>query len=102
MVERAVNDQTARNVIYAKWRDDKPAEPGYSRELISVEVDPKNYDDIDSQIPNFNGCKTILEHFEYQVNRRRNHPFLGSRQKQADGTFGGYEWQTYGEIEQIA
>ena len=58
-------DQTVRNVVYAKWRDDKAAETGYSRELISVDVDPKHYDDIEGQIHKFSGCETYLELFEH-------------------------------------
>jgi hypothetical protein len=88
--------------VYAKWREDKPAEPGYSKELINVKVDPKNYDDIEGQLPKFLGCETYLDHFERQVKIRKDHPFLGTRAKMADNSLGGYEWQSYGQIEKIA
>ena len=65
-------------------------------------MDPKYYDDIEGQIHKFSGCETYLELFEHQVKTRKDHPFLGSRIKQEDGSFGGYEWQTYGEIEKVA
>lgn len=49
MVEQTTQgDGLVRNVIYATWREDKPAEKGYSRELVGVGLDPKYYDDINS------------------------------------------------------
>lgn len=45
MVE-ARGDGVARNIIYAKFRTDKPATEGYSQELISTRVDAKDYDDL--------------------------------------------------------
>jgi hypothetical protein len=57
-------DGQVRNVIYAKWREDKPAEKGYSKELISVKTDPKYYDNLDAIPPAFEGCLTFLDHFE--------------------------------------
>lgn len=40
-------DGLVRTVQYATFRDDKPASPGYSRELISNRVDPRYYDNLD-------------------------------------------------------
>jgi hypothetical protein len=51
-------------VIYAKWRDDIPAEPGYSRELVSVELDPKYYDAINTIPSVVPECLTFLDYFE--------------------------------------
>ena len=102
MVEANQANATERSVLYAKWREDKNAEPGYSKELINIQVDPKHYDDIEGHLQKYEGCETYLDHFERQVKIRKNHPFLGSRTKLADGSFGAYEWQTYGQIEQIA
>ena len=56
----------ARNVIYAKFRTDKPADKGCSPELISVNVDTKYYDNFDAQPLTYKGCTTFLEHFERQ------------------------------------
>ena len=50
MVEAApVGDGLVRNYEYARWRDDKEAEPGHSRELISVNVEPQYYDNLGGQ-----------------------------------------------------
>ena len=32
------------------------------------------------------------------MRERPNHRFLGTRPENPDGTFGAYEWQTYGEV----
>ena len=51
MVESAASfcgDGLARDVIYAKWREDKEAEPGYSRELVNIDTPPECYDDFNS------------------------------------------------------
>ena len=37
-------DGIVRNTIYAKWRLDKSVSPGFSHELLSVDLDPKFYD----------------------------------------------------------
>ena len=36
------------NIEYAYWRKDKPAEPGFSHELISTYSDKNNLDTLDS------------------------------------------------------
>lgn len=66
MVE-AAGDGVARNLIYAKFRQDKAPETGYSRELVSVNLDPKYYDDLSSQPPFREGCHTFLDYFERHV-----------------------------------
>ena len=38
-----------RHVTYAKWREDKPAEEGYSRELICINTQPAHYDNLNGQ-----------------------------------------------------
>ena len=40
-------DGIVRNVTYAKFRDDKPAEEGYSAELVSMRTQPQFYDNLD-------------------------------------------------------
>ena len=35
-------DGVHRPIIYARWRDDKPAEDGHSKELISVDTLPEH------------------------------------------------------------
>ncbi len=74
-------DGVQRNITYAKWREDKPAEPGYSRELVSVDLEPKYYDSLNT-IPSYvPECLTFLDYFERQVRIRPNAPYLGTRVK---------------------
>lgn len=48
MVERRGPDADGitRPVTYATLRTDKPAVPGHTAELVSVNLDPKYYDDL--------------------------------------------------------
>ena len=39
-------DGVERPVLYARFRDDKEAEKGYSKELISIDLDKKFWDDM--------------------------------------------------------
>lgn len=50
MVESTTSpgDGLNRPVMYAKFRDDKEAEPGYSRELVNVDTPVEVLDDMDS------------------------------------------------------
>ena len=66
MVERTNvgGDGVRRDVIYAKWRTDVPAEPGYSRELVSVDLDPKYYDAINTIPSIVPDCFTFLDYFD--------------------------------------
>jgi hypothetical protein len=79
MVERTRGDGIERNVMYARWRDHSP-EPGYSRELINLNVDPKFYDDLGAQTLRFKE-KTFLEFFEKHVRERPNDTYLGTRKR---------------------
>ena len=42
-------DGIVRNTPYGKWREDKEAEPGFSRELLCVRTAPEYYDRLDQQ-----------------------------------------------------
>lgn len=66
MVDSTRGDGIVRNVIYAKWRDDKDPSPGYSRELICSDTDKSNYDEMEVHAnPPFRAdCKTFLDYFE--------------------------------------
>ena len=59
-----------RNVTYAKWREDKPAEPGFSKELVNCNVRPQYYDDLDLQPFLLEGSTTLLECFQNHVATR--------------------------------
>jgi len=45
--------------------------------------------------PHRKGCYTFLDYFELHVKERPNDPYLGSRVKIDDKTFGAYEWLSY-------
>jgi long-chain acyl-CoA synthetase len=89
-------DGVVRNVIYAHWRDDKPAEPGYSKELVGVRLDRKYWDKMEEQPPLREGCYTFLDYFEKHCQERRDESYLGTRAKLNDKDFGDYEWISYG------
>jgi hypothetical protein len=96
------------DVPYGKFRDDKPAKPGYSKELVSVNMNPACYEDISKIVPTeHRDCDTLLKHFERHAKDRPTAPFLGQRpetNKSAKGNdrFGPYEWKTFGEIKTIS
>lgn len=50
MVEATQGDGIIRNVPYGKWRTNKEAEHGYSRELVHYQLEEKFYDNL-SGIP---------------------------------------------------
>lgn len=91
-------DGIERNIRYASWRMNKDPSPGYSRELISDRVDPKDYDDLDVLANIGENEDTILNLFKRNMAAMGNSPFLGMRpelpEKDARGkaTFGEYEW----------
>ena len=75
MVESsAKGDGVVRNTIYAKFRTDKPATPGYSAELVNIKVDPKDYDDL-----KVGTNKSFLDYFSVHVTQRPNDSYLGTR-----------------------
>jgi hypothetical protein len=53
-----------RPIIYGKWRTDKAADPGYSPELVNVNLPEKCYDDMEKLEFDLNECDTILKHFK--------------------------------------
>jgi len=52
-------DGIVRSVNYGKWREDKEAEEGYSRELLNYDVEPQFYDNLGA-IPFLNEGPTTL------------------------------------------
>lgn len=99
-------DGIVRPVIYAKWREDKPAQKGYSRELISCDTPKQFIDDLSGQPSYAADCHTYLDYFEKTVNTRGDDRFLGTRVRLADvdgkPAFGDYAWKTYEEVAQTA
>lgn len=85
---------------YAYWRDDKPKEPGYSHELISVEskkfCETRNTD-LDTLdgilIP---GCDTVIKCLQKQADEIPNNDFLGTR------VGNKYEWMSFQKVNESA
>ena len=44
-LEPAANDGVVRHVQYARWRTNKEADPGYSRDLVNIDTPESCYDD---------------------------------------------------------
>jgi long-chain acyl-CoA synthetase len=105
MVESTIQgDGINRPVTYAVWREDQPAQEGYSRELISLQT-PKEFVDNHQGMPSWDEkCLTILDYFEKRVSLYPNDDFLGTRAKLAPGAdgkpvYGEYTWLTNKEVE---
>ena len=76
-----VEPQKLKNAqLYAKFRDDLEEDTGYSRELISTQLDRKYWDDPDLD---YNAeekpYKTFLDLFNMNLKVRPNKRFLGTR-----------------------
>ena len=85
---------------YAVWRNDIEQQEGYSRELVSIHA-PKdtNWDQVHTSNPEpRKGINTLMKAFLDSVRTHPNKHFLGTRAKNADGTFGAYQWLSYGEV----
>ena len=63
-------DGIVRDTPYGKWREDKEAEQGYSRELINHRIAPRFYDDLDSLPFLKEGQQTLLACFQDHVANR--------------------------------
>ena len=92
---------------YGRWRDDKEAEPGHSRELVSVNTAKEFYDNLAAQ-PHLNKegeDRTLMDAFKRQARTRGNEPFLGVRQRigtdeNGKPIMGDYSWETYSQVDQ--
>jgi hypothetical protein len=89
----ADGDGIVRKIKYGVFREDKEAEPGFTREIYNAEVDPKYYDNL-AGLPLFEGKDfDIISLLRRQVKDRGDKPFLGTRDKAADGTLlPSYSW----------
>ena len=88
MVESTQGDGVVRRVMYAKWREE-PAEPGYSKELINIDTPKEYFDDLDN-LPLYKSkpYTTLVGCFEDHVKKRPNEPWLATRAKNNDGSYG--------------
>ena len=96
-------DGIERRVQYGKWREDKPAEEGYSRELVNQGLDPQYYDRLDELPFLAEGGMTLLECFQNHVANRGDEPFLGTRpmvgtSEKGAPVFGDYQWESYRQV----
>ena len=62
MVESS-GDGIIRNIQYGKFRSDLPAVEGHTQELVSMNGNPKYFDDYDNQPLENPECNTLLKHF---------------------------------------
>ena len=79
---------------------DKEPTPGYSRELVSVDLAEKDYEDFNNDVFNVKQ-KTYLDFFELNCEEDPDRPFLGERKPDSDGKFGPYEWTTFAQTRTI-
>ena len=63
MVEATAGDGIERHVQYGVWRTDKPADPGYSADLVHYDIPPECYDNFEKLPILDNPTKSILEVF---------------------------------------
>jgi hypothetical protein len=88
-----------KEFVYATWREDKPQEEGFSRELISTDSKfllerGSNLDELYA-VP-FEGVDTLLKAMQRNVQRIPNHEMLGTR------VGDHYEWITYRDMVSLA
>ena len=76
-------------IKYGYWREDKEKEPGYSRELISVEYDKYSGETTMDELECFDddGLDTIPKFLAGLYKRMPDHPLLGTNKGDS-----GYEW----------
>jgi len=86
--------QTESKIKYAYWRTDKPKEPGFSHELISIDsnkiLDHTDIDTLES-LP-YPGIDTIQKALKRNFEKFPNNPFLGSIISDE------YIWKTNAEV----
>ena len=88
----------ANEIQYAYWRTDKPAEPGFSHELISNFTNRKEIDTLNMWPKDEDGnvIKTLTQGLQSLEKRLPNHPWLGTKVKKESGIT--YEWMTVQEV----
>lgn len=59
-------------------------------------VNPNARAYLSSSLPS--GARTLYENFKYAARTFPNKPYLGTREKMPDGTFGNYNWVTYDDV----
>lgn len=91
---------------YGYWRTDKPAEPGFSHELISSFTDKSKLDDLTLYPKNKQGqeIKTLTSALEQLAQQRPDHPWLGTKKTRTvnNAPQHYYEWMTVKEVRETA
>ena len=64
---------------YGVFRTDKPADPGYSQELVNVNIDPAHYDNFEALPELQSPFSSIIDVFYRAVREKGNRNFLGTR-----------------------
>ena len=79
---------------YASWRTDKPAEDGFTPELVSLDLNHFNGTNADelNTYP-FEGVDTMIKAFRRNLKRLPQHPLFGTRIDKK------YEWITLSEAD---
>lgn len=93
----AYDEAAASKFKYAEWRTDKPKDPGFSHELISVDSvhlqDRTDLDTLDA-FP-FPGIDTGYKCIKRNVDRIPNNDVLGTRAGDK------YEWMTWRQLDEV-
>jgi long-subunit acyl-CoA synthetase (AMP-forming) len=87
------------NLVYATWREDLDAEPGYTRELISCDTQAlldrgATLDDL--YVEDVKGVDTLTKYFKRIAERIPNSDMLGTRKGDI------FEWITYKEAYEMS
>jgi hypothetical protein len=84
--------------LYGEFRNDIPAKPHHSKEMICI-TNKSHPDQL--ALPIFKGCDTLWKGFKDTVSRMPNENFLGTRNLALKEEM-PYEWKTFKEAHDIA
>lgn len=84
--------------MYATFRSDKAATPGFTADLMHKDTPVDCYDDFNKLPELQTPTKDIIGVFLKQVAERPNSRLFGTRAKNEDGSFGAYEWMSYADV----
>lgn len=96
------------NIQYAYWREDKPAEPGFSKELISVYSDKTQLDSLNlwPRKPDGTPLKTLTQALLCLEERAPNSPYFGTKVQTGTSPEGKpifeYQWMTVKEVADLS
>ena len=82
---------------YARFRDDKEAQKGYTAELVNNNVDKQFWENLD-QPTKLGEERTLLDLFEKHCTQNPDSDFVGTRPIDAEGKAGDFTWQSFATI----